>query len=459
MRRRHQPRRGAKRGRGGAVVSLQLESIAQGGDSLATLADGRRVFVDGGLPGQKVLAQITKEAKRFAKARVLEQPPLPEGACPHAPECGGCRFQGAAPDEAGRWKAEAAASAMQRLARSVDWPKPGPLITGDSEGWRRRARFVRQEDGRWGFRARGEHRVVPLTACAMLTPALESAWKALEAAWADLELPALEIHLDEEQLTGRVCALILAPSKEPDPEPAEDQEAAAPEPRLAETLLDALKSADGVDLPEPLKGLSIQGAGGPETLAGVGYFEEELRPGWSVSLPVGAFRQAHSALNVELQGLVLAACAESGATKIVDLYAGAGNLSLALALEGREVVAVEGYPAAVEASMAISAELGDKWRAVRANLSRPLEEEVLELIAGAQLAIVDPPRSGLSGPVKDALIQANAPERLVMVSCDPGTCARDVAELAAAGWSVKSWRFLDMFPYSAHIETVVVLDR
>lgn len=425
-------------------VSLKLTGIAQGGDAIAHLDDGRIVFVDGGLPGQEVEAELMQVRKRYARARVVDQPPLSPDACPHAPTCGGCRFQGASAAQAAAWKAEAAASAMQRLAGGVHWPTPDPMETGAVHRWRRRVRLLRDTDGQWGLRARGSHALVPLQTCGVLTSTLEEGRLALAASWASLELPLLEVHLDEDAVRGGLGVWVL------------------PETRHGKWVTRVLREHLDAEPPPPLVTTVVVHSGDTQqVLWGAGTVAEEVVPGWTAELPVGAFRQAHGELNGRLQGLVEEAALEVGARSVVDLYAGCGNLSLRLALSGVSVTAVEGDGPATEAGRAWSSspELEGRWTLLQADLEQALPDAVEAAAARAEVAIVDPPRRGVSPLLLDALASWPALTRVVMVSCDPATCARDVATLHAQGWRVTRWRFLDLFPWSAHLETFVVLDR
>jgi 23S rRNA (uracil1939-C5)-methyltransferase len=165
-----------------------------------------------------------------------------------------------------------------------------------------------------------------------------------------------------------------------------------------------------------------------------------------------AFEQVNADVGRALRDAVLAAVPDEAA-RALDLYAGAGEVGLALAGRGAEVVTVEVDVRAVRWTEARAAALGLRLRAVAAKV-----EDVVAGLLPADAIVVNPPRTGLEGRVCEALCAA-APRRLVYVSCDPATLARDLVRLGATAGRIAVLRAFDMFPQTSHVETLVALDR
>jgi len=174
----------------------------------------------------------------------------------------------------------------------------------------------------------------------------------------------------------------------------------------------------------------------------------------------GGFSQAHGALNTALQQAVLDAAGPPppalGASPLLELYCGAGNLTLPLLGAGWDVDAVDVADPAVRAGAAAWREHEDRrgrGRFIVGNLERGLPPEVHATPGRYQVVVADPPRAGLAGPLVRA-VAAHAPRRIVYVACDPPALARDAARLRAHGYRLDALTILDMFPRTPHVEVV-----
>ncbi len=167
--------------------------------------------------------------------------------------------------------------------------------------------------------------------------------------------------------------------------------------------------------------------------------------------------QANPAVNARLVEAVTGAVAPGPGTRLLDLYCGAGNFTLPLAAAGAEVLGLETDGRAVEAARRSAARLGIATATFR---QVPVEEGLRWTETGPRpdAVVLDPPRAGAGPAVVDRLL-ALRPARVLYVSCDPATLARDLARLAAGGYGVVALTVFDMFPQTPHVETLAVLAR
>lgn len=400
-------------GGAGAVVELAITALAAGGDGVGRDASGRVTFVPRTAPGDRVRARLVHETASFARAELLEIVEAGAArvapACPHfALGCGGCAWQHVARAEQLAAKQAIVAGALRKLEGLVVHPieDPAPAL-----GWRRRARF-HVAGGKTGLFALGTRRVLPIAACPQLEPALDAARAAVAAA----SPPDGEL------------ALLGAP-------------AAAGEGGGAGAAI-----AVGVERPWRGAASLVGRAGIRGVVAGDAAHGEpvlELEPG----LYAGPwdFAQASAAGNAALIARVLAALGPPPApgARLLELYAGAGNFTRALAAAGWDVVAGD----------TVAPPRPVPWRFVHGAAADVLAGE-----AGTFDAIVlDPPRAGAAEAVGGIL--RHAPAVVVYVSCDAATLARDAARLAAGGYRATDAWPIDLMPQTAHVEVVFRLRR
>ena len=415
-----------------ARVELTLEGLAKGGDAVAH-HDGRAVFVDRGAPGDRVLVDLMERpGERELHAHLVEViergPNHVEPVCPVADRCGGCRWMRVAYPAQAIAKEKIFFDALERIGRvsraSID---AKPIVPAPNAlAYRRRARLhVRREHV--GYIREKTHELVEIHGCPVLEPALDSAVKRLPDALAKHQLLA---RVKEIDLVCEGAAWSLALHLDKLTGVLSDR---------AEKLVRELDARGAVLLSENAKPMMI----GKPVLG-------TLRP--------DVFAQVNAGSNA---GLVDAAVAQLGATNdqhVLELFAGSGNFTLPLAGQGARVVAIEsaGPALGLLRSAANSRGLADKVRIVEGDA---LERARALAADGQRFAslLLDPPRSGCSGlaPVAHSL----GVKRIVYVSCDPATLARDVRELSEAGFLPKWAQPFDLFPQTPHVEGVVRLER
>jgi 23S rRNA (uracil1939-C5)-methyltransferase len=434
------------------VITLDIESLAYGGDAIAHMPDGRTVFVRGAVPGDVVEAHISEERERFVRAEtkriVTESPDRVEPPCPYFGTCGGCSWQHVSYPAQLRAKRQAVVDALARIGHL---PHAEELVaqavaSPDAYGYRNKVELVVDTSSgrpRLGFHRAGSEAFVEVEKCLLLPKAVRGAPKALGGALryvsGEQDLGLLRVGVRAARNTRDVeVALWTAPG---------------PFPRrpAATTLGTALRSTSLVRVlaKGPLKERKIAGV---EVLSGRGAWRERLL-GASLTVSAPSFFQVNTAAAEKLVTLALEALAPDGSDRVLDLFAGAGTFTVPLAELAGEVVAVESASSAVR-DLRRNLEEAQVWADVVGG------DAVRELpgIGRADLALVDPPRSGLNPTAVTALAKTRA-RRIAYVSCDPATLARDAASLRDAGYTLASATPIDLFPQTFHVETLALFDR
>lgn len=437
-------------------VTLTMETLAWGGDALATEENGRIVFVDDALPGQTVEVALLEEKKRFARGTVtrLIADPTPKGpACPTADRCGGCRFQGVDYDQELAWKADALRNMLERLGKKVAWPELIVVPDENAQHYRTRVRLRVDADGRTGYLARASHEMIPAIRCDVLHPALEAGRD--YAGYLAAALPSvhtLRVELDE--VRGLVVVEI----------PCALEEWKEVRLRVRERL--EARSAPNIEYNDKKYEYSVtlRHRGRWEALLGDGTVVRNYAP-VLVEQKSGQFAQGNSRLNEALRSQVADWVTEdwdrkNGIQYVVDLFSGAGNLAFAVARRGTRVVAIDHASDAVDEGEAANPASGiarvARW--VSADLNQGPFVPLQDHFDSAHAFVVDPPRGGMNSTLIEEIAQQKA-QTMIYVSCDPAAFARDAAQLAARGWRVQKLQAWDMFPRTAHVELLAKLTR
>lgn len=397
------------------VQELQLHGMAHGGEAVGRLQDGRAVFVAGGIPGEKVRVKIIDLRKRWGRAELIEviepsedrvSPP-----CPHAEECGGCQWQHIALTRQRSLKREIVQGQLRHLGGVESTVAEETRTAGpeDGFGYRNHATFAIDGQGRTAYYRSGGHELVTIDSCPLLHPILREAHEALPP------LPGLQrIELRAGIHTGQ--RLVMAVGNV-DAEPVE--EAAR-------------------------RGVPIKGPGSGEITEMVG--AERFR------ISSKSFFQVNTDGAQVLTELVLEMLQPGPEDQILDAFAGVGLFSVPLARRSARVFAVERSKAALR-----------DLRTMAKNLpihvvGTELEQAFSQLPPRVDLVVADPPREGL-GEAATLALSGLRPRRLVLVSCDPASLARDLRLLIAQGASLERVVPVDLFPHTYHVETVALLRR
>lgn len=405
---------------------LRIRELGQGGDGVG---DGHAgpVFVPRALPGELVLAE--RDGRRARLVEVLEpSPDRVEPFCPYFDRCGGCAAQHVGPSLYGRWKRGLVATALARAG--LGEAGIAPLLDAHGSGRRRMTLHGRAGEGgvRVGFMRAGSHELVEIERCPVAVAGLSGAPAAARELAGELADAGKPLDV---AVTATDAGLDVDLRGSGPPGEARRQRLVA----RAIALDLARLSVHGDVLVERR----------PPTLA--------VGPAVAVP-PPGAFLQATRAGEDALGAEVAAAL--SGARRVADLFCGVGPFALRLA-QGAEVHAVDGDAAMLEA-LARAARARPGLRRVtterRDLFRRPLLAPELERFDGL---VLDPPRAGAEAQVRQLI--PSSLDRVVMVSCDPGTFARDAAALLAGGFALERVLPVDQFKWTAHLEVVGTFRR
>ena len=407
---------------------VEIHGLAAGGDGVGRLPDGRTVFVPWTAPGDQVRVRVVSAKKRWARG-IADEVLRPsedrvEPPCRHFGTCGGCSLQHVAIETQRHWKGRFVREALKRIG-NLDGIGDIPVEAAPAAfHYRGRMTFTVAHRGgrvRAGLREAGRPgRVAEVEFCHLAEPRIQEVWSSLRRS---LKRPGLVPPGAVMRVTIRAVeeGVVLIFS-----------------PRCPEG---AAQSFGG--LPHVVQ-VWESGAKGARRLWG----EVEGHETWfgrSVAVPAPSFTQVNASAGQLLLDAVVEAAGEVGGRRVVDAYAGLSLTGRELAARGAAVTAIEMDPSAAAAL----AETGG----VRV-LEGRVEARLAEALP-ADLVIVNPPRSGLDEHVVHQLLKA-PPERLLYVSCDPATLARDLERLAP-GFSVEKIRAFDLFPQTPHVEALVAL--
>jgi len=402
----------------GDLIELTLTGLAYGGEALGRDEEGRMVFVPFALPDERVAVEIVDARKRWARARLVEviEPAAQriEPRCPHFTVCGGCHYQHMSYDDQLAAKTVIVAEQLRRIGGFEEPPIADPVPSPAPWNYRNHMQFSLTSDGKLGFVTASSDRVFPIEECHLPEPALVDLWPRLKmGAIPGVSRVALRAGAQDD--------LLVALHGEGDPD--------------VELHLDLAASAVWL------------GPGGAAVLGGEGFIVIDVQ-GHSYHVSAASFFQVNTALAGELAAMALKALEVQAGEVVFDLYAGVGLFSAGLAEREVQVMAVEESPWAA-ADFEINLDAFDDVALYEASVEQalPAMEEIPDAV------LVDPPRAGLSREALDLLVEV-APERLVYVSCDPATLARDGKRLKAAGYKLESVTPIDLFPQTYHIETI-----
>jgi 23S rRNA (uracil1939-C5)-methyltransferase len=432
----------------GESLTLDVESLAYGGRGVAR-RNGYVIFVAGGLPGDRVRAEVTKSKRGYAEARAIEllreSPDRIPDRCDHGGEpCPGAPWQGLEYSEQLRHKQTQVEDSLVRLGglEGFELEPIEPAV----EQWRYRNKFeysFGERDGALvlGFHARGRwDEVVDAEDCLLASEENNRRRNAVRA-WAHAEgLPA---H-DPRSHTGVLRNLVVR----------EGRRTGQLQTRLVTSPAEIPRPP--VDLHTIVEGPG-SGTDGETGVLGEEHLEEELC-GLRFEISHRAFFQTNTEMSERLYGIAADAAGLKGEERLFDLFCGIGTLGLSLAGRAAEVWGIEVVPEAV-ADAERNAELNriDNAR-FRVGDARKEIRPLLEEAGRPDVVIVDPPRAGLSKKVVRRLIECEAP-RIVYVSCNPTTLAPNAAQLVEAGYRLRRVKPVDMFPQTPHIECVALLER
>jgi 23S rRNA (uracil1939-C5)-methyltransferase len=438
----------AARPRRGERLEVEIDSLAFGGRGVARTG-GYVVFVAGGLPGDRVLAEVTKPKRRFAEARAIEL--LRAGVdrvpdrCVHEGEpCPGAPWQGLAYERQLECKRQQVDEALRRIGELDRFELEE--IEPAGERWRYRNKLEysfgeREGEAMLGFHARGRwDQIVGVEDCLLASERGNTARNEVRD-WARREaVPAYDrrsgagvlrnLVVREGRRTGQIqTRLVTVPSRFPKP------------PVDAHTIVEG----------------DSGGSEGPTGVLGEEWLREELC-GLQFDMSYDAFFQTNTEMAERLYAVAAEYAGLSGAERVFDLYCGIGTIGLTMARHAGEVWGVEIVADAIADAERNAERNGIANAHFRAGSTRTGLRPLIEEAGKPDVVVIDPPRAGLSQKIVRRVIECEA-KRIVYVSCNPTTLAPNAAQLVEAGYRLRRVKPVDMFPQTPHIECVALLER
>lgn len=404
-------------------IEIELTSLVYGGDAMGRLPDGRAFFVAFGLPGEHVRARVVEEKRGFARGELLEvlrsSPRRILPRCPHFGVCGGCHYQHMAYADQLAAKEAIVREQLTRIAGLAD-PPVLPIIPSPAPwNYRNAVQFHLDPAGKVGYEKSASHQVVAIRECHLPEGPLNDLWPHLEFE------PGSGLERLELRLGNYEDILLEMDGAEPNP------------PDFS------------VDFPISAV---YHSPAGQMVLSGVDYTLIEVQ-GYPFQVSAGSFFQVNTVQAAAMVNHLLELAQPRPESTVLDVYCGVGLFSAFLAPRAGRVIGVEVSPDACEDFAANLNQFEN------VDLYQGLAEEILPYLdVHPDCIVVDPPRAGVERAALDALISMGAP-RLVYISCDPSTLARDTQRLLKAGFHLVKVTPFDMFPQTFHVECMALFER
>lgn len=421
------------------TLTLEIDALSYGPHGIGRV-DGKAVMIPHTAPGDRIEARIVESKDRYAigaALRIIEPSPLRRTPpCPYAGTCGGCSWQHLRYDAQLEAKQKSVDDALRRIGK-LDGFELRPIIpSADEYHYRRRIRLQVGADNRLGFYAASSHELVEIDACLIADERLNHVIELLRR-WARGTNTTIE-HV--EIVTG----------DEPKQLVVVVEASGAFFPR------DEPQCANLVGMGGEIQGLIVSGPD-RRKVWGDPRITVELRGDLSLAVDADTFTQINPEGNRRILDELLSAAGFQKSDRVLELYCGAGNFTLAMARQSREVAAVEGFRAAIaNAKHNAQRNAIDNIRWIFAPVPKALAELKRRREKFAKI-VLDPPRTGAKGIETD--LAALGAEKILYVSCNPATLARDLAALVKHGYKLRRVQPIDLFPETFHVEALAVLER
>lgn len=433
------------------MLELTIDTLAHGGNGVAR-NEGYVVFVAGGFPGDRVKAVVGKAKKAYAEARVVEVVEPSPDRVPEVADHPGAPWQALPYEKQLAVKAEQVEDALRRIGRLDDFELE-PIIPAEQQ-WRYRNKFEFSfgsgPEGELvcGFHAPGRwNDIVPMDDCKLASEKVNELRRQVLSfvngymPWDRRDQRGFlrNLVIREGRMTGQTqVRLVTSPGK------------LDVDGFINAVDTDGLWWTQTADLGEStVGGETTLLAGAPQLVDRINTLDFLISP--------EAFFQTNTEMAHKLYGVALDYADLRGHEKVFDLYSGIGTIALSMATRARSVTGLEIVEPAVADAIA-NAKLNDIQNAnFYAGDARLALRELVEREGKPDVAVIDPPRAGLSAKIVRRIVDA-APSRIVYVSCNPTTLAPNAAQLVEAGYQLKKVRPVDMFPQTPHIECVALLE-
>ena len=446
------------------ILTLRIERLSSDGSGVAHSADGEAVFVPGTAPGDEARVRIVKDCGRYAFG-ILDEllTPSPDRIpvdCPVAGPCGGCSLRHLDYAAELRAKQESVLDAFRRIG-GLEVPVLDILPSPDVDRYRNKVQFPVGIDKNGvpciGFYAGRTHRIVPCPDCKLQPSVLNEIGNALCAFFAQQVIRPYDeqsgkglvrhIFLRRGAHSGQIMVcLVCTRAKLPHAE------------QLCTALRGQFPAISTILLNVNAKNTNVILGSENHILYGPGYIEDTLC-GVPVRLGPLSFYQVNTLAAERLYGVAAQYAQLTPDDTLLDLYCGMGTIGLSMAGQCRELIGVEIVPEAIESAKANAARMGEAVAAKSRFFCADAGQAATQLAAEGlhpDIVMLDPPRKGCDEATLSAVVRM-APRRVVYVSCNPATAARDAAWLEQNGYHAEKVQPVDLFPRTKHCETVCLL--
>ena len=448
------------------ILTLRIERLSSDGSGVAHSADGEAVFVPGTAPGDEARVRIVKDCGRYAFG-ILDEllTPSPDRIpvdCPVAGPCGGCSLRHLDYAAELRAKQESVLDAFRRIG-GLEVPVLDILPSPDVDRYRNKVQFPVGVDKNGvpciGFYAGRTHRIVPCPDCKLQPSVLNEIGNALCAFFAQQGIRPYDeqsgkglvrhIFLRRGAHSGQIMVcLVCTRAKLPHAE------------RLCTALRGQFPAISTILLNVNAKNTNVILGSENHILYGPGYIEDTLC-GVPVRLGPLSFYQVNTLAAERLYGVAAQYAQLTPDDTLLDLYCGMGTIGLSMAEQCRELIGVEIVPEAIESAKANAARMGEAVAAKSRFFCADAGQAATQLAAEGlhpDIVMLDPPRKGCDEATLSAVVRM-APRRVVYVSCNPATAARDAAWLEQNGYHAEKVQPVDLFPRTKHVECVIALSK
>ena len=448
------------------ILTLRIERLSSDGSGVAHSADGEAVFVPGTASGDEARVRIVKDCGRYAFG-ILDEllTPSPDRIpvdCPVAGPCGGCSLRHLDYAAELRAKQESVLDAFRRIG-GLEVPVLDILPSPEVDRYRNKVQFPVGVDKNCvpciGFYAGRTHRIVPCPDCKLQPGVLNEIGNALCAFFAQQGIRPYDeqsgkglvrhIFLRRGAHSGQIMVcLVCTRTKLPHAE------------QLCTALRGQFPAISTILLNVNAKNTNVILGSENHILYGPGYIEDTLC-GVPVRLGPLSFYQVNTLAAERLYGVAAQYAQLTPDDTLLDLYCGMGTIGLSMAEQCRELIGVEIVPEAIESAKANAARMGEAVAAKSRFFCADAGQAATQLAAEGlhpDIVMLDPPRKGCDEATLSAVVRM-APRRVVYVSCNPATAARDAAWLEKNGYHTEKVQPVDLFPRTKHCETVVLLSK
>ena len=448
------------------ILTLRIERLSSDGSGVAHSADGEAVFVPGTAPGDEARVRIVKDCGRYAFG-ILDEllTPSPDRIpvdCPVAGPCGGCSLRHLDYAAELRAKQESVLDAFRRIG-GLEVPVLNILPSPDVDRYRNKVQFPVGVDKNGapciGFFAGRTHRIVPCPDCKLQPSVLNEIGNALCAFFARQGIRPYDeqsgkglvrhIFLRRGAHSGQIMVcLVCTRAKLPHAE------------QLCTALRGQFPAISTILLNVNAKNTNVILGSENHILYGPGYIEDTLC-GVPVRLGPLSFYQVNTLAAERLYGVAAQYAQLTPDDALLDLYCGMGTIGLSMAEQCRELIGVEIVPEAIESAKANAARMGEAVAAKSRFFCADAGQAATQLAAEGlhpDIVMLDPPRKGCDEATLSAVVRM-APRRVVYVSCNPATAARDAAWLEQNGYHAEKVQPVDLFPRTKHCECVIALSK